>query len=119
MELGKQRGGTEMNMETGEPGERRQIDSQFAFVKYASCESVCIPSTNRMARRKFQGLRYNSCPAFVLRNEKQWGSESVLELICLTMAMEQSRRHGSKNRRLAILNETPRPRNCKIGADTI
>jgi len=49
-----------------------QIGTQFAFVKCASCESVCIPSTNRVVSRKISGFCYDSCPAFVLHNEKQW-----------------------------------------------
>lgn len=39
-----------MNMEPG-----AQIGSQFAFVKCASGELVCIPSTNGVVSRKFQG----------------------------------------------------------------
>lgn len=39
-------GEEEMNMEVGAPDSSTKIGSQFAFVKCASCESVCIPSTN-------------------------------------------------------------------------
>ena len=62
----------EMNMEPGAPDSFDQIGTQFAFVKCASCELVGIPSTNLSSEQEISGFCYDSCPAFVPHNEKQW-----------------------------------------------